>query len=80
MSSTLFYRPVRPKDTILGTGLKLLLRKAYGEPVDIELGPFDIPKLVMLKVDRPVALSEEIDDLIKVINTYGAVHLYEGNW
>lgn len=81
MSSTLKWEPIFvQRDRALGTDLKLLLRELHGFPVDVELKEDAVPQLRALQAGRHQTTKDDIDTLIKAIETHGGVRLTEGNW
>jgi hypothetical protein len=74
MSSTLYWEPVKPKKgKSLDTGLKWILQKRYGSPVQVELDDGDIPYLQGLAD----ANTEGAQTLIDAIEKYGRIELRE---
>ena len=74
MSSTLYWEPVKPKKgKSLETGLKWILQKKYGSPINVELGEADIPYLQGLAD----ADTKDAQKLIDAIEEYGRIELRE---
>jgi hypothetical protein len=80
MSSTLFWEPVRPADKTLSTTTKFLLRELYNSPVDVTFTPHQIGDLTALKAGRHGEVQKDIDELIRAIERFDMVHVFEGNW
>ena len=73
MSSNLCYRPVEDYKYDLSTEVKFMLRKVYGDPIDVTLSNSDIPFLTGLKT----AGVKEAEQLIDAIHTHGEIELKE---
>ncbi len=80
MSSTLFWEPIRPADKTLGTGLKFVLREAYGFPVDETFTPLRLSELSLLGAGRSDDVRKDVDTLIDAVKRFDVVRVFEGNW
>jgi len=81
MSSTLYWNPVTPnKGHAVGTGLKLLLRDAFGFPVDIKLGKGDVAFLRGVAVGCSDEAKQDVQALLSAIEMHGEIELHEGDW
>lgn len=77
MTSTLTWEPRRRVKNVLPTQIKLILRKRYGDPINVELSEEDIPYLEGIRDAGLVGTSEMIEELIKSIKKFGVIMLKE---
>lgn len=77
MSSNLTAEPVDRKKLDLGTSLKFILRKRYGEPISATIGDGDLPYLQGLLDAGNDEVKKDVEKLIAMIGKHGNLYLKE---
>lgn len=75
MSSHLRWQPVKFGQS-LGTGIKFILRKIYGNPIDVILTSADVNTLRAIVASNDSAASDA-DELVSAIEAHGNIELKE---
>lgn len=77
MSSNLRAEPRDRLKLELGTDLKFILRKRYGEPIDLDISADELPYLQGLLDAGNESIRSNVEALIKMIKQYNWIKLKE---